>query len=147
MSKPPRYKDFRTSSSRYDAQNSRLETSPLSQRRNEAQALLTAARHLQNLHKNWDQLGYQELEQALRLNRQIWFLFYEQAVQAQNSNEARPTATRTDIIELAHFVFKRTLDILASPQQDKLSVLIHVNKEIATGLVERKKFMPSEGNS
>ena len=42
---------------------------------------------------------------------------------------------RTNIINLASFVFKRSVDILADPAQDKLSILININREVAAGLM------------
>jgi len=45
---------------------------------------------------------------------------------------------RSNIINLANFVFKREVEILSKPSKEKLDVLININKEIAAGLMTKK---------
>lgn len=102
----------------------------------EAQALLKAARMLQDLQNNWEKRTAGGIEETLKFNRQIWVLFYDNAQQpntAANVPDAPPL--RANIINLASFVFKRSVDILAEPTQDKLSILININREVAAGLM------------
>ena len=53
----------------------------------------------------------------------------------QNQDGARPEALRNNIVNLANFIFKREMDILAEPAKEKLTVLININREIAEGLM------------
>ncbi|MBP9868209.1 MAG: flagellar biosynthesis regulator FlaF [Alphaproteobacteria bacterium] len=109
----------------------------------EAQALLKAARMLQDLQNNWDKRTAGGIEETLKFNRQIWVLFYDNAQQpntAANVPVAPPL--RTNIINLASFVFKRSVDILADPAQDKLSILININREVAAGLMTHPLSVP-----
>jgi flagellar biosynthesis activator protein FlaF len=106
-----------------------------SQRETEAQILLRAAKQLQDLQKDWDSLTDKDREAALKYNRQIWVMFYENAKDtAANNNPTAPT-----VINLAQFVFKRSMDILALPDRDKLNVLITINREVAAGLMASGK--------
>ncbi len=41
---------------------------------------------------------------------------------------------RRDLLRLSGFVDKRTFEIMAEPEADKLIVLIDINRNIATGL-------------
>lgn len=102
----------------------------------EAQALLKAARMLQDLQTDWDKRTAGKIEETLKFNRQIWVLFYDNA-QKPNATAGRNSVPvlQKNIINLASFVFKRSVDILASPAQDKLSILININREVAAGLM------------
>ncbi len=105
----------------------------------EAKALLKIAKILQDVHSNWDAKNLKKLEEALKLNRQIWILFFEHA--HNPPDDSRPATLGTNVINLANFVFKRSLEIMAAPERDKLNVLISINREIASGLMT--KFTPT----
>lgn len=107
------------------------------QRELEAHVLLKSAKFLQDLQKDWDNVSPDLLEETLKYNRQIWMLFYDAAL--ENPEGDRPNDLRSNIINLANFVFKRELDIMASPSKEKLDVLVNVNREIAAGLMEKQK--------
>ncbi len=100
----------------------------------EAQALLKAARKLQDLQSGWDNRASNAVEETLKYNRQIWVLFYDHAM---NDGATTPPPLRTNIINLAGFVFKRSMDILAEPDREKLNILININREIAAGLMTK----------
>lgn len=102
----------------------------------EAQALLKAAKKLQDLQTGWDKRSGNSVEETLKYNRQLWVIFYDNAV-SENSAGKSPSALRTNIINLAGFVFKRSIDILAEPDREKLSILISINREIAAGLMTK----------
>lgn len=101
----------------------------------EAQVLLKAARKLQELQKGWDSRTPAAIEETLKYNRQIWVLFYDNAV---NTAPADTASLQANIISLAGFVFKRSMDIIAEPDKDKLSILISINREIAAGLMAKQ---------
>lgn len=99
----------------------------------EAQALLKAARKLQELQTGWDSRAPSAVEETLKYNRQIWVLFYDNAT----SKPAEAASLHANIISLAGFVFKRSMDIIAEPDREKLSILISINREIAAGLMTK----------
>ena len=107
------------------------------QREMEGRILIKAANMLKDARANWDKGGAQELEAALKYNRQIWMVFYDTAV--ENSEGDRPHSLRSNIFNLANFIFKRELEILAEPKKEKLEALISINLEIAEGLLSDPK--------
>lgn len=117
-----------------------------SQREMEARILLKANRMFQTIIDKWDERGDSDLEEALLYNRQIWVLFYDTAI--ENKEGDRPNDLRSNIVNLANFIFKREMDILASPKKEKLDVLININREISAGLMtnaaaERQQQAPT----
>ena len=106
------------------------------QRELEGRVLLKAARMLQDLQDNWDAMKDKDLlEATLKYNRQIWMMFYDTAL--ENKEGDRPNDLRSNIINLANFIFKREVEIMVSPQKEKLSVLVNINREIAAGLMNK----------
>lgn len=101
----------------------------------EARALLKAVQKLQDIQTRWDSYTLEEMDDALRHNRQIWLMFVDNAT--SDDSGGRPDALRANIANLGAYVFKRTLDILADPQKEKLDVLIDINREIAAGLMTK----------
>lgn len=113
------------------------------QRELEGRILLKAAKMIQDLHDNWDSHNAEILESTLKYNRQVWMVFYDTAL--ENPEGDRPNDLRSNIINLANFIFKRELDIMAKPEKQKLDVLININKEIAAGLMTKAPAdQPSE---
>jgi flagellar protein FlaF len=105
------------------------------QRELEGRVLLKAAKMLKDLQDNWQDANTEVIHATLKYNRQIWMMFYDTAV--ENPEEARPGDLRSNIINLANFIFKREMEILSQPTKDKLDVLININKEIAAGLMTK----------
>lgn len=107
----------------------------------EARVLLKAANMLQDLQNNWQPDDLQKLDETLKYNRQIWMIFFDTALENKDGN--RPTELRNNIVNLANFVFKRTLEVLGDPKKEKLDVLITINRDIAAGLMTK----PTEGQN
>lgn len=107
------------------------------QRELEGIVLLKAARKMQELQKKWDAVSADELDEVLRYNRQIWMMFVDTAVEDKNAE--RPDSLRSNIANLGAFIFKQTIDILATPQKEKLNILIDINRDIAAGLMAKQK--------
>ncbi|MCB1563118.1 MAG: flagellar biosynthesis regulator FlaF [Alphaproteobacteria bacterium] len=105
------------------------------QRELEARILLKSARMLKDLQDNWENVTSELIESTLKYNRQIWMVFYDTAVENPEGN--RPNDLRSNIVNLANFIFKREIDIMADPQKQKLDVLININHEIAAGLMAK----------
>ena len=111
------------------------------QRELEAHVLLKSTKFLTDMQSDWDNVTPDILEETLKYNRQIWMMFYDTAI--ENPEEDRPNDLRSNIINLANFVFKRELEIVSNPSKEKLDVLISINREIAAGLMESAKITAS----
>ncbi len=109
---------------------------PESPREIEARALLKAARFLQDIQSRWEHVKPQEIEACLKINRHIWLAFFEHASLHEQKDNSR--SLPQNMITLANFVFKRSLDILTKPSAEKLTSLIFINREIAAGLLTSK---------
>lgn len=96
---------------------------------------MKSAKFLQDLQNDWDNVNSDLLEETLRYNRQIWMMFYDTAL--ENPDKDRPNDLRSNIVNLANFVFKRETEIMANPEKNKLDVLININREIAAGLMAK----------
>lgn len=103
----------------------------------EGRVLLKSAKALQDIRNTWDNLDKKVLEDTLLYNRQIWMMFYDEAL--ENSEGSRTNDLRSNIVNLANFIFKRELEILSEPKQDKLDILISINRDIAAGLMDKGK--------
>ena len=103
------------------------------QRELEARILLKSNRMIQQLIDGWDDRPKDLLEETLKYNRQIWMLFYDTAL--ENKDGDRPNDLRSNIVNLANFIFKREMEIMAKPEKHKLDILISINREISAGLM------------
>ena len=92
------------------------------QRELEGLVLLKSARMMQDLIDNWDATNKEIIEETLKYNRQIWLMFYDTAI--ENTEGDRPDSLRSNIINLANFIFKREVEILSAPAPEKFDVLI-----------------------
>lgn len=108
----------------------------------EARVLLKSAKFMQDICADWDNASHEVIEETLKYNRQIWMMFYDTAV--ENPESDRPDDLRSNIINLANFIFKRELDILAEPKKEQFNVLININREIAAGLMTRPQTEEDE---
>lgn len=124
---------YKSAAHNYSATDSKQEDT----RATEAKALLKAARMLQELQTSWNDNSPTKIEEILKHNRQIWVLFYDHAV----SNDVPEAAKgfHTNVVNLAGFVFKRSMEILANPTPEKLNILININREVANGLMTKKQ--------
>jgi flagellar protein FlaF len=99
----------------------------------EAQALMKAARQLQEVKENWSGPD-QRMHSALLFNRQLWAIF----MSAAESNEnPQPIEVRQHIANIGVFVMKQTVEMQLVPEPAKLNSLIEINRHIAAGLSGR----------
>jgi len=108
----------------------------------EARVLLKSAQFMVDLQNDWANMTREILEETLKYNRNIWMMFFDTAV--ENTEGTRPDALRNNIYNLAKFVFKREVDILARPEKEKFDVLIKINRDIAGGLMTGVKNAVTE---
>jgi flagellar protein FlaF len=99
----------------------------------EAQALLRAARQLQEVQANW-QGPDRNLHKALLFNRRLWSIFLSAAEDNKNQNSIE---IRQNIANIGVFVMKHTIEIQMDPDPAKLQSLIDINCNIAAGLSGR----------
>jgi len=112
------------------ARTSQTTSSP---REIEAQALLKAARQLQEVQANWNGVD-KNLYNALLFNRRLWTIFMSAAEDDGNPNTLE---VRQNIANLGLFVLKQTIEIQMDPDPKKLKSLIDINCNIAAGLSGR----------
>ncbi len=133
MQQPPN-NPYANAAGAYD-KNAKAHTG--NQRELEARILLKANKMLQDLQNDWEVAckNGDIIEETLRYNRNIWMIFYDTAL--ENPESDRPNELRSNIINLANFIFKRTIEIMADKNKDKkkLDALININKNIAAGLM------------
>src|SRR5215813_12249769 len=99
----------------------------------EAQALLMAARQLQDVQKNWNGPD-RNMHKALTFNRRLWSIFLSAAEDSANPNSLE---VRQNIANIGVFVMKHTIEIQMDPDPAKLKSLIDINCNIAAGLSGR----------
>ncbi|MGE0254130.1 MAG: flagellar biosynthesis regulator FlaF [Alphaproteobacteria bacterium] len=101
-----------------------------SPRETEGRALLEAARRLSLAQA--EPADRDGLLDIVRLNWRLWTIF-----QSEISAPAcqLPHEIRQNMLTLCNYVDKRTVEILADPRAELLSILININRNIAAGLL------------
>lgn len=107
----------------------------------EARVLLKSAQFLTDLQNEWETRPKDALEDILKYNRNIWMMFYDTAI--ENTEGSRPVELRNNIYNLANFIFKREIEIMARPEKSKLDILIKINRDIAAGLMKSVQTAPA----
>jgi flagellar protein FlaF len=111
----------------------KAESSALDQVGLESRALIRTASALNEIKENWS-TKQADLSQALDKNRLLWTVI----ASSMSENETpQPLDIRNNILNLALFVFQRTVSILAEPAPEKLDILININMNIARGLTDQ----------
>ena len=111
----------------------KTEVSGMNQVELESRALIKTASRLNQIKENWEQ-NIGDLDDALEKNRRLWTII---AGAMSDNSSPQPQALRQNLLSLAVFVFKRTLEILANPKPESLDILININMNIARGLAEK----------
>ena len=99
----------------------------------EAQTLLMAARKLVEVQTTWNGPD-KRMHAALLFNRRLWTIFMGEA---ESNENPQPPEVRQNILKIAVFVMKQTLEIQLDPKPEKLQSLIDINSNIAAGLSGR----------
>jgi flagellar protein FlaF len=108
----------------------------------EAEVLTKAALKLRERQNNWTQNGHDAtLDAALKYNQRVWCIF-----QAELESPANPlpNALKISLLRLVAFIDKRTLETIAHPSPEKLTILININHNIAAGLRTRPMAAQAE---
>jgi flagellar protein FlaF len=112
---------------------SRTSQTTASPREIEAQALLKAARQLQDVQTGWTGPD-KAMHNALLFNRRLWSIFMSAA---ENNDNPQSLEVRQNIANIAVFVMKQTVDMQTDPDPKKLKSLIDINCNLAAGLSGR----------
>jgi flagellar biosynthesis activator protein FlaF len=99
----------------------------------EAQALLKAARQLQDVVNQWNETD-SGLAAALLFNRKLWSIFVTDAISDANPEQL---GIRQNIANIGIFVLTQCSALQIKPEVDRLQSLIDINRNIAAGLSSR----------
>lgn len=111
------------------------EVSGLDQIELESRALIKTASSLNQIKEHWEQ-DQGNLAEALEKNRKLWTLI---ASAMSDDSSPQPVELRKNLLNLAMFVFKRTMEVLVNPSPESLDILISINMNIARGLAEHEQ--------
>ena len=104
----------------------------LSGRELEASVLTRAGLMLKQVQENWDASDRDaKLLEAIKFNQKVWSFFQAELSDPENP---MPKNLREDILNLSLFIDKRLFEVLASPDRDKLQIVIDIDFNIAAGL-------------
>jgi len=104
----------------------------LSGRELEASVLSRAGLMLKQVKDNWDAPGRDvKLNEAIKFNQKVWSFFQAELSDPENP---LPKKLREDILNLSIFLDKRLFEVMAYPDPEKLSIVIDINFNIASGL-------------
>jgi flagellar biosynthesis activator protein FlaF len=78
----------------------------------------------------------EQLKSAVRLNWRLWTILQAELLDPEC---LVPIEIRTNMLSLARFVDKRTVDYFSAPDPKKTEVLIAINRELAGGLYTTPK--------
>jgi len=112
----------------------RVDKATMSGRDVEAEVLTKAAIKLKACRDNWNVDARQReagLKQALDYNQRIWTIFQGEL---SSDDNPLPQEIRRDLLRLSAFIDKRTFELNAFPEKEKLNILIAINQNIAAGL-------------
>ncbi len=109
---------------------SNAEISSMGQIELESRAFIRAASSLNQVKEHWD-TERSHLTEALDKNRRLWTII---ASAMKEDDCPQPVEVRNNILNLALFVFRRTMDVLSDPKPESLKILIDINMNIAKGL-------------
>lgn len=109
-----------------------VEKATLEGRALEAHVLSRSAAMLADLRDHWDAPDRDaRLDDALRHNQKVWSFFQAEISQQDNP---MPDQIKANILALSVFIDKRTFEVMAYPEKEKLEILIAINRNLAAGL-------------
>ena len=109
-----------------------MQKDALSGRELEASVLARAGVMLKQVQDNWDAPDRaSKLLEAIKFNQRVWSFFQAELADPDNP---LPVKLKEDILNLSIFIDKRLFEVMAFPDQEKLSSVIDIDFCIATGL-------------
>lgn len=101
----------------------------------EAEVLIKYASKLNQIKENWEE-NKNCLDDVLEKNRKIWTILVDEINTEENK---LPVEIKQNIVNLAFFIFKKTVSVMAHPEPEALDSLININMNIARGLNQSPK--------
>ncbi len=98
----------------------------------EGWVLIECARRLDQLSKAAE-LDVEEFIEQVRTNWRVWTVIQSEA---SDPNSTMSMELRQNLINLATFVDKKSIELLRNPDTKALSILISVNRQIGAGFME-----------
>ncbi len=108
-----------------------IEKSTLTGRELEANVLTRVADMLVQARQADESQRGEQIEHAVRHNLRVWTLFQAELLDPEHP---LPPEVRQNLLNLTAFIDKRSLELIADPQPEKLDILIAINRNIAAGL-------------
>ncbi len=103
----------------------------------ESKVLIKAANKLKECQDNWESADRdKKLDESLKFNQLIWSIFQSELAAEDNP---LPKKLRLNLLRLSAFIDGRSLETMAYPAPEKLTILININHNIAAGLREQPK--------
>jgi flagellar protein FlaF len=97
--------------------------------RSEAWALLEAARTLNQTKDG----PIEDFRAALRANWRLWTIFQASLIEPDCT---MPNEIRGNLLGLANFIDKTTVELLAERDAKRIDALVNINRQISEGLLE-----------
>ena len=98
----------------------------------EGWALIELARRLDVHLKSGAQADPEAIREIVRLNWRVWTIFQASLVESESP---LPAEIRSNLLNLAYFIDRHSLQILRAPKASELEVLIAINRHIGNGLL------------
>lgn len=111
----------------------RTSRSVMTPREAEAAVLTKAAQRLQIVRDDWANQTA-ELVPALNFNQKLWTIL---ATASTEQDSPLPPEMKQSMVNLAAFVFRRSIETMAEPAPEKLTAIININLNLAAGLSGR----------
>jgi flagellar protein FlaF len=89
-----------------------------------------------------DENDREKMLSALRVNWRLWTIIQAELLDPQCTV---PMDIRADVLSLAQFVDKHSVEIIGEPSPKRLDVLISINRELAGGLLTAPQSQIPEG--
>lgn len=111
----------------------------------EAWALIEAARRMSDaVERQPDgdaRASKDAIRETLRLNWRLWTIF--QTELSLEDDGTVPLEIRQNMLSLCNFVDKHTVETISAPLPEKVMVLVEINRNIASGLLDSIRNNPS----
>ena len=109
-----------------------VEKTTMSGRETEARVLTQAALKLKDCQDNWHTKDRDEkLDEALKYTQRIWSIFQGELSRKDNQ---LPRQLKINLLRLSSFIDKRIFETMSYPSPEKLTAVININQNIASGL-------------
>lgn len=113
---------------------------PGNPRATEAWALTRLALRMKDSRERADP---EEMLAAVRVNWRLWTILQAELL---DPDSPLPDDLRANVLSLAQFVDKRTIDVISHPKPEKLDALIAINRALAGGLYAQPGASARDGD-